>query len=107
MLIPESGGAPASMPPVDLFRCLISSLLALVSFTLTCQRFVITLAPITHESGPGWFAIPFLYDSCIRYSMPIYTGAPSGLLTQHASSRPPVGPLPLSGARAFGSQLRR
>src|ERR1039458_9173332 len=29
----------------------------------------------SHGSGPGWFAIPSLYDSCIRYSMPVYPGA--------------------------------
>src|ERR1017187_8534407 len=29
----------------------------------------------THGSGPGRFAIPSLYDSCIRYSMPVYPGA--------------------------------
>jgi hypothetical protein len=29
----------------------------------------------SHGSGPGWFAIPSLYDSFIRYSMPVYPGA--------------------------------
>jgi hypothetical protein len=28
-----------------------------------------------HGSGPGWFATPSLYDSFIRYSMPVYLGA--------------------------------
>ena len=36
--------------------------------------------PSTHDSGSGWFAIPFLYDSCIRYSTPVYPGAPDRLL---------------------------
>ena len=30
---------------------------------------------LSHGSGPGWFAIPSLYDSFIRYSMPVYPGA--------------------------------
>ena len=29
----------------------------------------------THDSGPGWFAKPFLYDSSIHYSTPVYPGA--------------------------------
>ena len=32
--------------------------------------------PLTaHDSGSGWFAIPFLQDSFIPYSMPVYPGA--------------------------------
>src|ERR1035441_2020736 len=34
-----------------------------------------TLRPPSHGSGPGWLAIPSLYDSFIRYSMPVYPGA--------------------------------
>src|SRR4029453_4232342 len=34
------------------------------------------LRSATHDSGPGWFANPFLYDSFIRYSMPFYPAAP-------------------------------
>src|SRR5437867_3900356 len=33
------------------------------------------LRPPPHGSGPGWFATPSLYDSLIRYSMPVYLGA--------------------------------
>ncbi len=29
----------------------------------------------SHGSGPGWFAIPFLYDSHIHYSTPVYPDA--------------------------------
>ena len=29
----------------------------------------------THDSGSGWFAKPFLYDSFIHYSTPVYPGA--------------------------------
>ena len=31
--------------------------------------------PRAHDSGPRWFATPFLYGCCIRYSMPVYPGA--------------------------------
>src|SRR5260370_32278596 len=34
-----------------------------------------TLPPPSHGSGPEWFATPSLYDSFIRYSMPVYPGA--------------------------------
>ena len=34
----------------------------------------------THDSGPGWLATPFLYDSFIHNSMPVYPGALSSLL---------------------------
>ena len=33
-----------------------------------------------HDSGSGWFAGPFLYDSFIHYSTPVYPGALSSLL---------------------------
>jgi hypothetical protein len=29
----------------------------------------------THDSGPGWIATPFLYDSFIHNSTPVYPGA--------------------------------
>ena len=31
--------------------------------------------PPSHGSGPGWLAMPSLYDSFIRYSMPVHPGA--------------------------------
>ena len=34
----------------------------------------------THDSGSGWFATPFLYDSFIHYSTPVYPGALNKLL---------------------------
>jgi hypothetical protein len=34
----------------------------------------------THDSGPGWLAKPFLYDSFIHNSTPVCTGALSTLL---------------------------
>ena len=33
-----------------------------------------------HDSGPGWLATPFLYDSFIHNSTPVYPGALSILL---------------------------
>ena len=30
------------------------------------------LRPATHDSGPGWIANPFLYDSFIHNSTPVY-----------------------------------
>src|SRR6266542_3509676 len=47
----------------------------------------------SHGSGPGWFATPSLYDSCIRYSMPVYPGAirtsrsPSPAFARHPRHR--------------------
>ena len=35
---------------------------------------------VTHDSRPGWFAKPFLYDSFIHNSTPVYPGALSSLL---------------------------
>jgi hypothetical protein len=34
----------------------------------------------THDSGPGWIATPFLHDSFIHNSTPVYPGALSNLL---------------------------
>ena len=34
----------------------------------------------THDSGSGWFATPFLYDSLIHDSTPVYPGALRSLL---------------------------
>ena len=36
----------------------------------------------THDSGPGWFATPFLYDSFIHNSTPVYPGALRNLLVR-------------------------
>src|SRR5436190_661433 len=33
-----------------------------------------------HDSGSGWIATPFPYDSCIHDSTPVYPGALSTLL---------------------------
>ena len=47
----------------------------------------------THDSGSGWLATPFLYDSSIHYSTPVYPGALSSLLEALR---------PLGGEVAFG-----
>jgi hypothetical protein len=36
--------------------------------------------PPTHDSGSGWFATPFLCDSLIHDSTPVYPGALNRLL---------------------------
>ena len=41
---------------------------------------VVALRLATHDSGSGWVATPFLYDSCIHDSTPVYPGAHHGLL---------------------------
>src|SRR5216684_5117448 len=38
------------------------------------------LRPATHDSGSGWFATPFLCDSFIHDSTPVYPGALRNLL---------------------------
>ena len=38
----------------------------------------------THDSGSGWLAVPFLCDSFIHYSTPVYPGALSNLLIGRA-----------------------
>jgi len=47
----------------------------------------------THDSGSGWFATPFLYDSLIHDSTPVYPGALSSLLRpgEWATPRPLCG----------------
>ena len=45
-----------------------------VNASMAASRFA------THDSGSGWIAIPFLYDSFIHNSTPVYPGALSSLL---------------------------
>ena len=40
----------------------------------------------THDSGPGWLATPFLCDSFIHNSTPVYPGALNSLLEKYAHS---------------------
>ena len=56
--------------PQHRFRSSIPSLpIPLSNASETASR------PPPHGSGPGWFATPSLYDSFIRYSLPVYPGA--------------------------------
>ena len=41
---------------------------------------MVALRLATHDSGSGWFATPFPYDSFIHNSTPVYPGALSSLL---------------------------
>jgi hypothetical protein len=45
----------------------------------------------THDSGSGWFATPFLYDSFIHNSTPVYPGALRTLLVIDSIHEPSVG----------------
>ena len=49
---------------------------------------MIALRLATHDSGPGWFATPFPYDSFIHNSTPVYPGALRSLLVQFGISAP-------------------
>jgi hypothetical protein len=60
----------------------------------------------THDSGPGWIATPFLYDSFIHNSTPVYPGALSILLgICGAGPRPTAGSQPARLARACGQDI--
>src|SRR6266852_7376029 len=56
--------------PYSLFRSSIPSLHIPLSNASSA-----TLPLPSHGSGPEWLATPSLYDSFIRYSMPVYPGA--------------------------------
>ena len=45
---------------------------------------MVALRLATHDSGSGWFATPFLYDSFIHNSTPVYPGALRSLLDRDA-----------------------
>jgi hypothetical protein len=81
------------------------------------------LRPPSHGSGPGWIATPSLYDSFIRYSMPVYPGACVAVGTP-ITERPPHRPVlallthtvptldddvanPTRSARSVGSVVHR
>ena len=40
-----------------------------------------------HDSGSGWLAVPFPYDSFIHNSTPVYPGARHGLLVSCPGNR--------------------
>ncbi|MGA9056271.1 MAG: hypothetical protein WB763_07130, partial [Terriglobia bacterium] len=45
-----------------------------------------TSRPPSHGWGPGWLAMPSLYDSFIRDSKPVYPGAIQSCALRHPSS---------------------
>jgi hypothetical protein len=62
----------------------------------------------THDSGSGWFANPFLYDSFIHDSTPVYPGARHGLLTLGFGTavKTPLRLLPSLKSGHNGNQVR-
>ena len=65
---------------------IISQLNTLPAFTpVNASMAALRLA--MHDSGPGWIATPFPYDSFIHNSTPVYPGALSSLLERAAQSR--------------------
>lgn len=71
-LLPSDYVTPWAYPLVDLqFRSSIPSLhIPLSNASSAVSR------PPPHDSRPGWFATPFLYDSFIHDSTPVYPDAP-------------------------------
>src|SRR5260370_41915163 len=75
---------PAVLPSVTCHD--VGTLVAIISQLNTLpacapvNASIATLRSATHDSGTGWFATPFLYDSFIHYSTPVYPGARHGLL---------------------------
>src|ERR1019366_340721 len=43
--------------------------------------------PPSQGWGPGWLAMPSLYDSFIRYSLPVYPGAIQGFTLRQPTSQ--------------------
>ena len=75
---------PAVLPSVTCHG--VGTLIAIISQLNTlpaCAPVNASMAALrlaTHDSGSGRFATPFLYDSFIHYSTPVYPGAHHGLL---------------------------
>src|SRR5262245_19443418 len=84
------GGTPHSIPePVDTvgnapyLTCNtvarvdggLESARALTTNTVAVNASMAALRLATYDSGSGWFAAPFPYDSFIHYSTPVYIGA--------------------------------
>ena len=70
---------PAVLPSVTCHG--VGTLIAIISQLNTLpasppiNASMATLRLATHDSGPGWLAMPFLYDSFIHNSTPVYPGA--------------------------------
>jgi hypothetical protein len=75
---------PAVLPSVTCHG--VGTLIAIISQLNTLpacapvNASMATLRLATHDSGSGWFANPFLCDSFIHDSTPVYPGARHGLL---------------------------
>jgi acyl-CoA reductase-like NAD-dependent aldehyde dehydrogenase len=71
---------------------------------------MVALRPATHDSGSGWFATPFLYDSFIHNSTPVYPGALRTLLigsrqVQAVIEHPRVRAVTLTGSTPAGKSV--
>ncbi len=69
----------AMLNDVDTPVAIISQLNTLPACT-PANASIAASRPTTHDSGPGWIATPFPYDSFIHNSTPVYPGALSTLL---------------------------
>ena len=78
---------PAVLPSVTCHG--VGTLIAIISQLNTLpacapvNASVAALRVATHDSRSGWFATPFLYDSFIHDSTPVYPGALRSLLRNH------------------------
>ncbi len=73
-LSPENMWPSASVNSVGVLEWLISRLNTLPALPPVNASPASSRVP-THDSGPSWGASPSMYDSFIRYSMPVYPGA--------------------------------
>src|SRR5712692_2219359 len=82
---------PAVLPSVTCHG--VGTLIAIISQLNTLpacapvNASMATLRLATHDSGSGWFATPFLYDSFIHNSTPVYPGARHGLIVTPEGKR--------------------
>ena len=65
----------------------LDSARALTTNTVAVNASMAALRLATHDSGSGWFATPFPYDSFIHYSTPVYPGALDRLINFLPKSR--------------------
>ena len=56
--------------------------------TTPCQRLVLCLAASTHDSGPSWFATPFLVRHLSRFFSPVSRRSRRGRRRSRAEPRP-------------------
>jgi hypothetical protein len=76
----------AMLNDVDTPVAIISQLNTLPACT-PANASIAASRPTTHDSGPGWIATPFPYDSFIHNSTPVYPGALNNLLLPHLGRR--------------------